>query len=94
MNLTSLLVLLVVAFAGYAISRIGHIYGGHLRTPHHWIYGVLAIIVGAIFFNEVWAPWIIAFGIGHAMSDAKDMLAFQFDLKPDQVRVKKFWGID
>jgi len=87
------LIFLTVAFAGFAIGRIGHILGGHLNTPDHWIYGVLAIIVGAIFYKHNWAVMLIAFGIGHTVSDLRDMLNLKFH-GPDKVEVKKFWGID
>ena len=87
------LIFLIIAFAGFAIGRIGHILGGHLNTPDHWIYGVLAIIVGAIFYKHNLGVMLIAFGIGHTVSDLRDMLNLKF-YGPDEVEVKKFWGID
>ena len=87
------LVFILVAFIGYAIGRIGHILGGHLNTPDHWIYGVLAMIAGAIFYKHSWGIMLIAFGIGHTVSDLRDMLNLKF-YGPDEVEVKKFWGID
>ena len=88
-----LLVLLGIAFVGYAIGRISHIVGGHLNAPHHWIYGILAIIVGAFFFKEDWGKVLIAFGIGHTISDLKDMVDLKFYGR-DEPGPKKFWGID
>ena len=87
------LIFLIIAFAVFAVGRIGHILGGHLNTPDHWIYGVLAIIVGAIFYRHNWGVMLIAFGIGHTVSDLRDMLNLKF-YGPDEVEVKKFWGID
>jgi hypothetical protein len=87
------LVFILVSFAGFAIGRVGHILGGHLNTPDHWIYGVLAIIAGAIFHKQTWGAFLIGFGIGHTISDLKDMLNLKF-YGPDKVEVKKFWGID
>ena len=84
---------LVIAFAGFAIGRITHILGGHLNTPDHWIYGVLAILVGASFHSQDWGRLLIAFGIGHTLSDLKDMIHLKF-YGPDEVEIKKFWGID
>jgi len=84
---------ILVAFTGFAIGRIGHILGGHLNTPDHWIYGVLAIIVGVIFYKRYWGIMLIAFGIGHTISDLRDMLNLKF-YGPDEIEVKKFWGID
>ena len=88
-----LLVLLGIAFVGYVIGRISHIVGGHLNAPHHWIYGILAIIVGAIFFNENWGKALIAFGVGHTISDLKDMVDLKFYGR-DELGPKHFWGID
>jgi len=87
------LVFILVVFIGFAIGRIGHILGGHLNTPDHWIYGVLAMIAGAIFYKHSWGIMLIAFGIGHTVSDLRDMLNLKF-YGPDEVEVKKFWGID
>ncbi len=36
---------------------------------------------------------LIAFGVGHTISDLKDMVNLKF-YGPDEVEVKKFWGID
>ena len=87
------LVLAVLCFVGYAIGRIGHILGGHLNTPHHWIYGVLLIILGVIFHQHTLAQWAIAFGIGHTISDWNDMIALKF-YGPDEPGPKHFWGLD
>ena len=81
-----------VTFAGFAVGRIGHIIGGHLNTPDHWIYGVLAV-VGIFLYKHHVGQWLIAFGAGHTISDLKDMLNLKF-YGPDEVEVKKFWGID
>jgi len=88
-----IILLLAIAFGGFAIGRIGHILGGHLNTPDHWIYGVIAIIVGVFFYHHHLGQWLIAFGVGHTISDLKDMLNLKF-YGPDKVEIKKFWGID
>jgi hypothetical protein len=77
----------------YAIGRIGHVLGGHLNAPHHWIYGLVAIIVGAIFRDRPWGYYLIVFGLGFVISDFKDMINLKF-YGVDDVAVKKFWGID
>lgn len=82
-----------VAFFGFTIGRVGHILGGHLNAPDHWIYGVLAIIVGGFLHGHRLGIYLIAFGIGHTISDLKDMLNLKF-YGPDKVEIKKFWGID
>ncbi len=89
----NILTFLAIAFIGFAIGRIGHILGGHLNTPDHWIYGVLAIIVGIGFHKQTWAQLLIAFGVGHTISDLKDMINLKF-YGPDDIEIKKFWGID
>lgn len=87
------LALLIIAFVGYAVGRVSHIMGGHLNIPDHWIYGVLAIIIDVVFYKHTWAQLLIAFGVGHTISDLKDMINLKF-YGPDEVEVKEFWGID
>jgi hypothetical protein len=84
---------LLVAFIGYAIGRIGHIYGGQIRSPHHWIYGLVLMILGLIFYQNFWGLAAIAFGVGHFISDFKDFLDLKF-FGRDEEGEKKFWGID
>jgi hypothetical protein len=88
-----ILILIAITFVSYAIGRISHILGGHLNTPHHWIYGVIAIIIGIIFYKSDWGKWLISFGLGMVISDFKDMIDLKF-LGPDEPGPKKFWGID
>lgn len=83
----------VIAFIGYVIGRVSHVIGGHLNTPDHWIYGVLAIIVGTVFYKHHIGQVLIAFGIGHTVSDLKDMLNLKF-YGPDEPGPRHFWGID
>ena len=87
------LILAGFCFGGYAIGRISHILGGHLYAPHHWIYGVLLIILGVVFHSHELARWALAFGVGHTISDWDDMLALKF-IGRDEPGPKKFWGID
>ena len=82
-----------ITFVGYAIGRIGHIYGGHLRTPHHWIYGLILMIVGLIFYKSLLGLATFSFGIGHFISDLKDFLQLKF-IGPDEKGKKRFWRID
>lgn len=80
-------------FGSYAIGRISHILGGHLNTPHHWIYGIIALIIGIIFRRKKWGIYLILFGVGFIISDFKDLLDLKF-YGPDAMVKKKFWGID
>ena len=83
----------IIIFVSYAIGRISHILGGHLKTPHHWIYGVVILIVGIIFHHKTWGIYPILFGMGFIISDFNDMINLRF-YGADNVKVKKFWGID
>ena len=83
---------ILVVFISYSIGRVSHIYGGHLNTPDHWIYGALMFLPG-LFFSNIYIFLLFSFGLGFIISDLKDF----FDLKfwgPDEDGVKKFWGID
>ncbi|HPI67074.1 MAG TPA: hypothetical protein PKZ16_00805 [bacterium] len=82
-----------VIFFSYAIGRITHIYAGHWNTPHHWIYGIIALVVGIIFYKKNWGIYLILFGLGLIISDFKDMLSLKF-FDPDNMRIKKFWTVD
>lgn len=81
------------AFIGYALGRIGHIYHGYKDTPHHWIYGLILIIFGLIFYKYFILRLAFYFGIGSFISDLKDFLQLKF-WGPDEEGKKKFWGID
>lgn len=80
--LIKIIIGLISAFIGFAIGRIGDKYGGHLNTPHHWIYGLILIILGIIYIKTNLGIIALGFGIGHFISDLQDFL----DLK--------FWGVD
>lgn len=82
-----------IGFIGFAVGRIGHIYWGHLNTPHHWIYGLILIILGLIFYGDFLGLLAFYFGTGHFISDFKDFLHLRI-IGPDEVTKKKFWEID
>lgn len=84
---------LFVFFASYAIGRLSHMYFGQFNTPHHWIYGTVALVVGIIFCRKKWGGYVISFGLGFILSDFKDMLDLKF-FGADTVMIKKFWGIN
>ncbi|MEK7447615.1 MAG: hypothetical protein AAB632_02375 [Patescibacteria group bacterium] len=95
MKIESILIYIAVAFAGFAIGRIGHIFGGQFNAPHHWIYGIILIIIGVAlwFYKKEWSLYFIFFGLGLTISDLKDMIDLKF-YGVDDVEVKRFWGID
>lgn len=84
---------LIFAFIGYSIGRTGHVLGGQLYLPHHWMYGVIMMIVGFIFMHSLLGRIIFAAGFGLIVSDFKDMISFKF-IGIDDVEVVRFWGID
>lgn len=95
MKIESSLIYLIVLFGSYSIGRVSHILGGQLNTPHHWIYGVILIIIGIVlwFYKREWSLYFIFFGLGLTISDLKDMIDLKF-WGVDDVEVKRFWGID
>ena len=88
-----ILFFIFIAFIGYAIGRIGHIYGGNLKTPHHWIYGFILMILGLIYYENYYGLLALFFGTGHFISDFKDFLHLRI-IGPDVDGEKKFWEID
>jgi hypothetical protein len=93
MLIINIIIYLVSTFIGYALGRIGHIYWGEIEAPHHWIYGLILIIVGGIFYTNFYALIALFFGIGVFISDLKDFLKLRFYGR-DQPGKKRFWGID
>ena len=77
MQITQILFYILMAFVAYVIGRIGHVYWGHLRTPHHWIYGLILMILGLIFYEKFSGLLMFSLGTGHFISDFKDFLHFR-----------------
>ena len=75
-------------FLGFTIGRIGDKFGGHLNLPHHWIWGILIVVLGIHTYNI-----LIPFGLGVFISDFKDFYSLKFWGK-DEPKVWKFWNID
>ena len=88
-----ILLYVLLAFGGYAIGRIGHVRGGHLKAPHHWIYGFILVFWGIFFHHNPLAPFALSFGAGLFISDLIDFLHLKL-LSPDPPGKKNFWGID
>jgi len=86
------------AFLGYLVGRFGHVYlnvwiGNPNWLPHHWIYGILSIIGGIIFWQILLAKYLLFFGVGLFVSDLKDFFKLKF-FEPDDDGRKSFWDID
>ncbi len=84
---------LIASFVGYIIGRTSHMFWGYLKTPHHWIYGLFLIIIGIIFWHNLFGILILFFGIGLFISDFKDFLDLKF-YGADEDGLKRFWGIN
>jgi len=93
MQIQQILFYISAGFMGFAAGRIGHIYWGYLRAPHHWIYGFILIILGSVFRKYSFGLPAFFFGAGLYISDFKDFLKLKI-IDPDKPGEKKFWGID
>lgn len=86
----------LASLAGYSLGRMGHIIGGSVWwIPHHWIFGVIIMIVPLFLKKLSWKLKIIVIlcGLGLFVSDFNDFLAFRL-IGADTVNVVKFWGVD
>jgi len=88
-----IVIYLVATFLGYASGRLGHIYLGEMKAPHHWIYGSILIIIGGIFYSNFYGLMAVFIGIGIFISDLNDFLHLKFYGR-DPPSKKKFFGID
>jgi len=80
---------------GYTSGRTGHLIGGLYKSPHHWIYGLLIMIIGFILYRKYSKLYfLIGFlGLGVFISDLNDFLNLQF-YSIDTVSKFNFWNID
>jgi len=91
---------LLALFLGYLMGRVGDYYLNFWLedpswAPHHWIYGLILVILGAFIFKNNLGLWMISFGIGLFVSDLKDFSNFRFFGKDNKNRdQRKFWHID
>ena len=91
---------LLAAFLGYIVGRWSDNYLNFWLkdpawAPHHWIYGFLLVIIGAIYYKENLGWWIFSFGAGLFVSDLKDFLDLKFWGKDNKDKSqRKFWHID
>jgi hypothetical protein len=83
----------ISASIGYATGRIGHIYWGEIKGPHHWIYGLILVIIGGIYYYRFYGLLAIFLGVGVFISDSKDFIHLKFYGK-DLPGKKNFWGLD
>lgn len=86
---------LALLFLGYFSGRAGHVFFGHWKAPHHWIYGLLFILIGLIsdFDKMPLTLAFISFGAGCFISDISDFFRLKF-ISPDTNPERKFFGFD
>lgn len=100
MILLNIINFLSVGFLGYFIGRFSDNYvnvwiGDPKWVPHHWIPGLILMIIGIIFFENNLALWIFSFGVGIFISDLKDFLNLKFFGSDEKNKENiKFWHID
>lgn len=90
--------LLLLILLGYIVGRLSHVYlnvwtGNVNWLPHHWIYAIILMIIGIIYWPVMFAKYFLFFGIGFFISDLKDFLKLKV-FEPDKEGPKKFWDID
>lgn len=93
MQILYILLYILIAFIGFATGRITHIYWGYTKSPHHWIYGLILMILGLIFYKILFGVIVFCFGLGHFISDLDDFLHLRF-YGEDKEGEKRFWAID
>lgn len=54
---------------------------------------MMSLILGIVYHSHALGIYLILFGIGHTISDLKDMVELKFWGR-DEPGPKKFWGID
>jgi putative Mn2+ efflux pump MntP len=79
-------------FAGFAIGRFSDKWGGHLPTPHHWIYGLILVVFGIYYIRSALGVFGLSFRIGHFVSDLDDFLHMRV-FGRDVPHRWKFWSI-
>ncbi|PIR72073.1 MAG: hypothetical protein COU42_02640 [Candidatus Nealsonbacteria bacterium CG10_big_fil_rev_8_21_14_0_10_36_24] len=93
MQIFQILFYILTGFIGYTIGRIGHIQWGHIKSPHHWIYGLFLMFLGLIFYKNFLGLLMFYFGASFFISDFNDFLHLKF-YGADEETKNKFWGID
>ncbi|OGL86090.1 hypothetical protein A3I40_01850 [Candidatus Uhrbacteria bacterium RIFCSPLOWO2_02_FULL_48_12] len=82
-------------FLGFAIGRVSDKYSGRINAPHHWIYGLIFIVIGIIYINYInhWTGMLsLLFGKGHFISDLDDFLHMRI-WGVDEPHEWKFWSV-
>ncbi len=99
MDIIISLILVFTAFLSYIIGRFSHYkindwLNNPPWSPHHWLYGLIIMLLGFIYKNQFSAQLAIAFGLGFFISDIKDFFKLKIIGPDDGKGKKKFWGFD
>jgi hypothetical protein len=100
MAVLSVINFFMAAFLGYLIGRWGDYYLNFWLkdpswAPHHWIYGLILIVISLLFLKDNLELWTISFGAGLFVSDLKDFLELKFIGKDNKDKSeRRFWHID
>ena len=86
---------LIFIFIGFISGRTGHLIGGLSLGPHHWIYGLIIMIIGFVLYRKYHQLYFLIgfFGMGIFISDLNDFWNLQF-YGIDTVNMFTFWNID
>lgn len=89
---------IVSAFVAYLIGRVSHKYfnvwlGDPVFIPHHWIPGVIMIVIGVYYYQTFLGLLLMSFGLGMVISDFDDFIHLRTFSK-DGPGPKRFWHID
>jgi len=86
MELNSIIYIIIVIiaswFVGFATGRFGDKYWGMMDGPHHWIGGLVMMVIGAFNYFDIVGIAFAAFGLGHFISDLDDFINL------------RIWGVD
>ncbi|MBC8495327.1 hypothetical protein H8D36_04190 [archaeon] len=82
----------IIVFIGFGAGRFGDRIGGSWNCPHHWILGLILVIIGAFYTHNFWGLTVITFGAGFFVSDLDDFLHMRI-YGPDEPHKWRFWSI-
>jgi putative Mn2+ efflux pump MntP len=92
--MTALLFLLLFLL-GFVVGRTIHIiaHRRHVSTLHHWVSGLLLLVLCVILLDDTWRVASVGFSAGFVVSDLGDLLKMRvYGL--DKFEEPKFWDIN
>jgi hypothetical protein len=91
--------LFIILFLGFALGRMGHMFGNQIWwIPHHWILGIIFIFCGLhlLYIDKSRmsvALFVVIFGLGVFISDFDDFLLLK-TFEPDSAVASVFWQVN